>query len=125
MAEASYAYRVLNLFADLLDYIHHLLRYLRDMFQLEILKSDDLPADLCPNLDAYKILKEDFGTFMKLAQQTAQISASDSVVYDSFGPEHPIQFKTMSDSQVDQIKRQVGSFNVRTRQMHSAALLIR
>ena len=94
------------------DYLHHLLRYLRDMFQTEALRDEKLPLDLCPNQDAYQILKEDWPTYLKLAQQTAQISASDSVVYESFDADHPIQFRPLTDAQAEQIRRQMNGFTV-------------
>lgn len=81
------------------------------MFQADVLKSD-LPKELCPNQDAYQILKEDWQTYLKLAQQTAQISSSDSVVYETFAPDHPIQFRPLTDAQSEQIRRQVNGFTV-------------
>ncbi|KAI8646232.1 ubiquitin-conjugating enzyme/RWD-like protein [Parasitella parasitica] len=79
------------------DYTFHVLHYLKNMFKKVVL--DGLNDKYCYDKDAYRLYRHDIAIFAKLAYQSAQLSVTESFLYDH--PEdinNPIRFSPLSDA---------------------------
>ncbi|KAL0076941.1 ubiquitin-conjugating enzyme/RWD-like protein [Phycomyces blakesleeanus] len=77
------------------DYILHVLHYLKNMFKKAVL--DGLLDKHCFNKEAYRLYRTDVGVFGKLAQQCAQLSITESFLFDHFPDNNMIRFSSLSE----------------------------
>ncbi|KAL1936497.1 hypothetical protein VTP01DRAFT_631 [Rhizomucor pusillus] len=89
------------------DYIFHVLHYLKNMFKRVVL--DGLMDKHCNNKEAYRLYRTDANVFGKLAQQCAQLSITESYMFDHFPDNNLIRFSPLSDAKFDEIKAQIFS----------------
>ncbi|KAI8975496.1 ubiquitin-conjugating enzyme/RWD-like protein [Mycotypha africana] len=80
------------------DYIFHLLHYVKSMFKKAVLEK--VKEKHSYNKEAYRLYKLDKSVFAKLSYQCAQLSISDTYLYDTY----PIQFSPLSDAKFDELK---------------------
>ncbi|GAA5811066.1 hypothetical protein MFLAVUS_004495 [Mucor flavus] len=92
------------------DYIFHILHYLKNMFKKVVL--DGLNDKYCFNKEAYRLYRTDINVFGKLAQQCAQLSITESYLFDHFPDNNMIRFSPLSEAKFDELKAQI---------LHSAA----
>ncbi|CAG8733238.1 6464_t:CDS:2, partial [Gigaspora rosea] len=76
-------------------YIFHVLHYVKKSFKKDVL--DNLTEKHCLNKDA-------FDTFGTMAKQCADLSTSDTVLYDNHNESNPIQFSKLSDEKLEELK---------------------
>ncbi|KAI8049420.1 ubiquitin-conjugating enzyme/RWD-like protein [Gilbertella persicaria] len=80
------------------DYIFHVLHYIKNIFKKAVL--DRLLDRYCPNKEAYRLYRTDKSVFAKLAQQCAQLSITESYLFDHFPDDNMIRFSPMSESRL-------------------------
>ncbi|CAO3621544.1 unnamed protein product [Mucor fragilis] len=78
------------------DYTFHVLHYLKNMFKKVVL--DGLNDKYCYNKEAYRLYRHDIAIFAKLAHQSAQLSITESFLYDHPEDDNPIRFSPLSDA---------------------------
>lgn len=78
------------------DYIFHILHYLKNMFKKVVL--DGLNDKYCFNKEAYRLYRTDISVFGKLAQQCAQLSITESYLFDHFPDNNVIKFAPLSEA---------------------------
>ncbi|KAJ3079620.1 hypothetical protein HK102_003659 [Quaeritorhiza haematococci] len=86
------------------DYICHVLHYIKNSFKEAVLAN--LQEQYCYNADAYNMFVEERPLFAKLASQCAQLSASESILFDN-DEESTIKFASLSDEQFDAVKGEI------------------
>ncbi|GAA5799026.1 hypothetical protein HPULCUR_004435 [Helicostylum pulchrum] len=87
------------------DYIFHILHYLKNMFKKVVL--DGLNDKYCFNKEAYRLYRTDINVFGKLAQQCAQLSITESYLFDHFPDNNMIRFSPLSEAKFDELKAQI------------------
>ncbi|KAJ3125113.1 hypothetical protein HK098_000605 [Nowakowskiella sp. JEL0407] len=89
------------------DCIVHVLHYMRNSFKEAVLSN--LQSELCHNREALRQLLHERALFQKLAIQSAQLSCSESVLYEE-DESTIINFTKLTDDQFKEIKeRAMGS----------------
>lgn len=83
------------------DYIFHILHYLKNMFKKVVL--DGLNDKYCLNKEAYRLYRNDVSVFGKLAQQCAQLSITESYLFDHFPDNNMIRFSPLSEAKFGKI----------------------
>lgn len=78
------------------DYIFHVLHYIKNIFKKAVL--DRLVDKHCPQKEPYRLYRTDIKTFTKLAKQCAELSISESYLYDHFPEDNMIRFSPISES---------------------------
>ncbi|GAN01845.1 UBC-like protein [Mucor ambiguus] len=94
------------------DYTFHVLHYLKNMFKKVVL--DGLNDKYCYNKEAYRLYRHDIAIFAKLAHQSAQLSITESFLYDHPEDDNPIRFSPLSDAKFDELKAQMLSSAVKS-----------
>ncbi|KAG0169561.1 hypothetical protein DFQ28_004164 [Apophysomyces sp. BC1034] len=87
------------------DYIFYVLHYLKNMFKKAVL--DGLVDKHCLNKEAYRLYRTDTAIFGKLAQQCAQLSITESYLFDHFPDNNMIRFSPLSEAKFDELKAQI------------------
>ncbi|KAG2193050.1 hypothetical protein INT46_011046 [Mucor plumbeus] len=87
------------------DYIFHVLHYIKNIFKKAVL--DRLIDKHCPQKEPYRLYRTDIKTFTKLAKQCAELSISESYLYDHFPEDNMIRFSPISESKYDIFKSQI------------------
>ncbi|CAO3685999.1 unnamed protein product [Umbelopsis ramanniana] len=87
------------------DYIFHILHYIKNAYKRVVL--DGLVEKYCPNKEAYRLYRNDPQIFSKLAQQCAQLSITESYLFDHFPDNNMIKFSPLSESKFDELKAQI------------------
>jgi len=87
------------------DYIFHILHYIKNAYKRVVL--DGLLEKYCPNKEAYRLYRNDPHIFAKLAQQCAQLSITESYLFDHFPDNNMIQFSPLSEAKFDELKAQI------------------
>ncbi|CAO3621540.1 unnamed protein product [Mucor fragilis] len=100
------------------DYTFHVLHYLKNMFKKVVL--DGLNDKYCYNKEAYRLYRHDIAIFAKLAHQSAQLSITESFLYDHPEDDNPIRFSPLSDAKFDELKAQMLSSAVNPTPIASA-----
>ncbi|KAG2205818.1 hypothetical protein INT47_004001 [Mucor saturninus] len=77
------------------DYIFHVLHYIKNIFKKAVL--DRLVDKHCHNKEAYRLYRTDTNIFGKLAQQCAQLSITESYLFDHFPDDNMIKFSPISE----------------------------
>ncbi|KAL1925776.1 uncharacterized protein VTP21DRAFT_659 [Calcarisporiella thermophila] len=91
------------------DYIFHVLHYVRNIFKKVAL--DGLMEKYCLNKEAYRMYRNEVHIFAKLAQQCAQLSITESILYDNYPESNTIRFNPLSDTKFEELKTQILSNN--------------
>ncbi|KAI9250334.1 ubiquitin-conjugating enzyme/RWD-like protein, partial [Sporodiniella umbellata] len=78
------------------NYIFHILHYLKNMFKTVVL--DGLNEKYCLNKESYRLYRTDKPIFHKLAQQCAQLSITESFLFEHVPDDNPIRFSPLSES---------------------------
>ncbi|KAI8977321.1 ubiquitin-conjugating enzyme/RWD-like protein [Mycotypha africana] len=78
------------------DYIIYVLHYVKNIFKKAIL--DRLIEKHCLNKEAYRMYKHEINTFIKLSKQCAELSYSESYLYDHFPDDNLIRFSPITDA---------------------------
>ncbi|KAI7905855.1 ubiquitin-conjugating enzyme/RWD-like protein [Cokeromyces recurvatus] len=78
------------------DYLFHVLFYLKNIFKKSVL--DGLNDKYCLNKEAYRLYRTDIIVFSKLAQQCAQLSITESYLYEHIPDNNMIRFSPLSDA---------------------------
>ncbi|KAI8642257.1 ubiquitin-conjugating enzyme/RWD-like protein [Parasitella parasitica] len=78
------------------DYIFHVLHYIKNIFKKAVL--DTLIEKYCPQKEPYRLYRTDTKTFTKLAKQCAELSISESYIYDHFPEDNMIRFSPISET---------------------------
>jgi len=94
------------------DYIFHVLHYMKNAFKKVVLES--LVESKCLNKEALQMYRKDPHIFAKLAQQCAQLSITESILYENYPETNPIQFQQLNDSKFDELKAQILSSSTST-----------
>lgn len=84
------------------DYIFHVLHYIKNIFKKAVL--DRLIDKHCPQKEPYRLYRTDIKTFTKLAKQCAELSISESYLYDHFPEDNMIRFSPISESKYGKFK---------------------
>lgn len=84
------------------DYIFHVLHYIKNIFKKAVL--DRLIDKYCPQKEPYRLYRTDIKTFTKLAKQCAELSISESYLYDHFPEDNMIRFSPISESKYGNYK---------------------
>ncbi|ORY94005.1 ubiquitin-conjugating enzyme/RWD-like protein [Syncephalastrum racemosum] len=87
------------------DYIFHVLHYLKNMFKKVVLEG--LVDKHCLNKEAYRLYRTDTNVFGKLAQQCAQLSITESYLFDHFPDNNMIRFSPLSEAKFDELKAHI------------------
>ncbi|KAM3586769.1 hypothetical protein VKS41_001826 [Umbelopsis sp. WA50703] len=87
------------------DYIFHILHYIKNAYKRVVL--DGLVEKYCPNKEAYRLYRNDPQIFAKLAQQCAQLSITESYLFDHFPDNNMIKFSPLSEAKFDELKAQI------------------
>ncbi|KAI8366659.1 ubiquitin-conjugating enzyme/RWD-like protein [Radiomyces spectabilis] len=87
------------------DYIFHVLHYLKNIFKRSVL--DGLMDKHCLNKEAYRLYRTDTAIFGKLAQQCAQLSITESYLFDHFPDNNMVRFSPLSEATFDSLKAQI------------------
>ncbi|CAG8756213.1 8994_t:CDS:2, partial [Racocetra persica] len=83
-------------------YIFHVLHYVKKSFKKDVL--DKLSEKHCLNKAAYDTYRENPKKFGIMAKQCAELSTSDTVLYDNHNESNPIQFSKLSDEKLEELK---------------------
>ncbi|KAI7872959.1 ubiquitin-conjugating enzyme/RWD-like protein [Spinellus fusiger] len=78
------------------DYILHVLHYIKNSFKKVVL--DSLVDKHCLNKEAYRMYRADTGVFVKLTQQCAQLSITESYLFDNVPDNNMIRFSSLSEA---------------------------
>ncbi|KAI8139794.1 ubiquitin-conjugating enzyme/RWD-like protein [Fennellomyces sp. T-0311] len=92
------------------DYLFHVLHYVKNIFKRVVL--DGLVDKHCLNKEAYRLYRTDPTVFGKLAQQCAQLSITESYLFDHFPDNNLIKFSPLSEAKFDELKAQILSNNL-------------
>ncbi|CAO3672982.1 unnamed protein product [Rhizopus stolonifer] len=87
------------------DYVFHVLHYLKNMFKKVVL--DGLNEKYCLNKESYRLYRTDKPIFHKLAQQCAQLSITESFLFEHVPDDNMIRFSPLSESKFDELKSQL------------------
>jgi ubiquitin-protein ligase len=94
------------------DYIFHVLHYIKNAFKKVVL--DNLAEPKCFNKDALKMYRTKPNIFAKLAQQCAQLSITESILYENYPESNPVRFENIGDSRFEELKAQILSSSTST-----------
>ncbi|KAI7897949.1 ubiquitin-conjugating enzyme/RWD-like protein [Cokeromyces recurvatus] len=86
------------------DYIFHVLHYIKNIFKKTIL--DRLVSKHCFNKEAYRMYRTDHSTFIKLSEQCANLSITESYLFDHFPDDNMIRFSPISDSMFGKLNKE-------------------
>ncbi|CAO3594370.1 unnamed protein product [Absidia cylindrospora] len=84
------------------DYLFHVLHYLKNMFKQDVLEK--LLDKHCHNKEAYRLFRNDVPVFCKLSQQCAQLSITESYLFDQFPDDNMIRFSPLSEIKFNELK---------------------
>ncbi|RUS31158.1 hypothetical protein BC938DRAFT_478359 [Jimgerdemannia flammicorona] len=87
------------------DYIFHVLHYVKNAFKKVSL--DNLLEKYAFNKDAYRMYHTEARIFAKLAQQCAQLSITESILFEHFPDNNMIRFTQMNDAKFEELKAQI------------------
>ncbi|ORZ06843.1 ubiquitin-conjugating enzyme/RWD-like protein [Absidia repens] len=87
------------------DYIIHLLCFIKNMFKKSTL--DKLLDKHCANKEAYRLYRQEMVVFKKLAQQCAQLSITESYLYDHFPDNNLIRFTPLGEQAFGKYKKRM------------------
>ncbi|CAO3589915.1 unnamed protein product [Absidia cylindrospora] len=84
------------------DYLFHVLHYIKNMFKKGVLEK--LVDKHCYNKEAYRLFRSDTPVFSKLSQQCAQLSITESHLFDHFPDDNMIRFFPLTEPKFDELK---------------------
>ncbi|KAI9302923.1 ubiquitin-conjugating enzyme/RWD-like protein [Cunninghamella echinulata] len=84
------------------DYLFHVLHYIKNMFKRVILEK--LVDKHCYNKEAYRLFRNDTSVFSKLSQQCAQLSITESYLFDHFPDNNMIRFSSLSEPKFEELR---------------------
>ncbi|CDH49419.1 ubc-like protein [Lichtheimia corymbifera JMRC:FSU:9682] len=87
------------------DYLFHVLHYVKNIFKRVVL--DGLVDKHCPHKEAYRLYRTDRTVFGKLAQQSAQLSITESYLFDHFPENNLIKFSKLSEAEYEDLRTQI------------------
>ncbi|KAI9232131.1 MAG: ubiquitin-conjugating enzyme/RWD-like protein [Podila humilis] len=79
------------------DYLFHVLHYVKAIFKKCVL--DTVVEKQAVNKEAYRMYRNENTIFAKLAQQRAQLSITDSNLYDNYPANNSIKFGPLGDQE--------------------------
>ncbi|KAF8904941.1 hypothetical protein BGZ58_006431, partial [Dissophora ornata] len=79
------------------DYLFHVLHYVKAVFKKCVL--DTIVEKQAVNKEAYRIYRNENKIFAKLAQQRAQLSITDSILYDNYPASNSIKFSPLANEE--------------------------
>ncbi|RUS22628.1 hypothetical protein BC937DRAFT_88233 [Endogone sp. FLAS-F59071] len=77
------------------DYIFHVLHYIKNAFKKVVL--DNLLEKYAKNKEAYRMYHNEPHIFANLAQQCAQLSITESILFENFPESNMIRFTSLKD----------------------------
>jgi len=83
-------------------YIFHVLHYIKKSFKKGVL--DNLLEKHCFNKQAFSTYHNETRTFSVMAKQCADLSISQTVLYDNNIEANPIQFSVLPDEKLEELK---------------------
>ncbi|KFH67007.1 hypothetical protein MVEG_07531 [Podila verticillata NRRL 6337] len=87
------------------DYLFHVLHYVKAIFKKCVL--DTVVEKQAVNKEAYRMYRNENTIFAKLAQQRAQLSITDSNLYDNYPANNSIKFGPLGDQEFDELKQKM------------------
>ncbi|KAF9895572.1 hypothetical protein BX616_009374, partial [Lobosporangium transversale] len=87
------------------DYLFHVLHFVKAIFKKCFL--DTIQEKQALNKEAFRIYRQENKIFGKLAQQRAQLSITDSSLYDNFPANNPIKFTSLSEEEFSDLKQKM------------------
>ncbi|KAG0354446.1 hypothetical protein BGZ54_001636 [Gamsiella multidivaricata] len=87
------------------DYLFHVLHFVKAAFKKCVL--DTIVEKQAVNKEAYRMYRHENKIFAKLAQQRAQLSITESSLYDNYPSNNSIKFSPLSDEEFVDIKQKM------------------
>ncbi|KAF9956775.1 hypothetical protein BGZ72_002461 [Mortierella alpina] len=87
------------------DYLFHVLHFVKAVFKKCVL--DTIVEKQAVNKEVLRIYRNENTIFAKLAQQRAQLSITESNLYDNYPANNSIKFGPLSDDQFVELKRKM------------------
>ncbi|RUS22627.1 hypothetical protein BC937DRAFT_88233 [Endogone sp. FLAS-F59071] len=87
------------------DYIFHVLHYIKNAFKKVVL--DNLLEKYAKNKEAYRMYHNEPHIFANLAQQCAQLSITESILFENFPESNMIRFTSLKDGKFEELKAQI------------------
>ncbi|OBZ86287.1 Protein crossbronx [Choanephora cucurbitarum] len=78
------------------DYTYHVLHYIKNIFKKAVL--DSLNDKYCYNKEAYRLYRTEMAIFGKMAQQCAQLSITESFLFERMPEDNLIRFSPLTDA---------------------------
>ncbi|KAI8060767.1 ubiquitin-conjugating enzyme/RWD-like protein [Gongronella butleri] len=89
------------------DYLYHVLHHIKNMFKRAVLEK--IVDKHCCNKEAYRLFRNDTSVFAKLAQQCAQLSITESYLFDHFPDNNMIRFSPLSEAKYEELRSSIFS----------------
>ncbi|KAF9159206.1 hypothetical protein BGX21_007417 [Mortierella sp. AD011] len=87
------------------DYLFHVLHFVKAAFKKCVL--DSIVEKQAVNKEAYRMYRQENKIFAKLAQQRAQLSITDSNLYDNYPANNSIKFSRINEEEFGEIKHKM------------------
>ncbi|KAF9306733.1 hypothetical protein BGZ74_003910 [Mortierella antarctica] len=87
------------------DYLFHVLHYVKAIFKKCVL--DSVVEKQAVNKEAYRMYRNENTIFAKLAQQRAQLSITESNLYDNYPANNSIKFGPLGDQEFVELKQKM------------------
>ncbi|KAF9112021.1 hypothetical protein BGX27_004106 [Mortierella sp. AM989] len=87
------------------DYLFHVLHFVKAVFKKCVL--DSIVEKQAVNKEAYRMYRQENKIFAKLAQQRAQLSITDSNLYDNYPANNTIKFSRLNEEEFGEIKQKM------------------
>ncbi|KAK3818903.1 MAG: ubiquitin-conjugating enzyme/RWD-like protein [Benniella sp.] len=89
------------------DYLFHVLHFIKAAFKKCVL--DTIVEKQAVNKEAYRMYRQENKIFARLAQQRAQLSITDSILYENYPANNSIRFSPLGEEQFDDLKQKMMS----------------
>ncbi|KAF9435673.1 hypothetical protein BGZ76_005765 [Entomortierella beljakovae] len=87
------------------DYLFHILHYVKAIFKKCVL--DTITEKQAINKEAFRMYRQENKIFAKLAQQRAQLSITDSNLYENYPANNTIKFSRLNEDEYGEIKQKM------------------
>ncbi|KAF9361698.1 hypothetical protein BGX26_000053 [Mortierella sp. AD094] len=87
------------------DYLFHILHFVKAAFKKCVL--DSIVEKQAVNKEAYRMYRQENKIFAKLAQQRAQLSITDSNLYDNYPSNNSIKFSRLNEEEFGETKQKM------------------
>lgn len=89
------------------DYLFHILHFIKAAFKKCVL--DTVVEKQAVNKEAYRMYRHENKIFARLAHQRAQLSMTDSILYDNYPANNSIRFSPLGEQEFDELKQKMMS----------------